>query len=300
MKNIKSIVTKAGACALAATVLLGSGALLKTAIVSAQAATDRQVVTDTAVSASSNPAKVLSASAESGSSPASSTIPNYNLSIAMGKTYGESDYQSQPTAKDLSMNQAAQIAAQDFTNIFGRDVIGSTVDMYFDAYSLNTDATILNTPAWDACFTLTNGMHFTVVLDSVTGQIYSASGDTDLTFAQQKEIEDSFKGLTQAQADAKKEALGKTGMEDAENLKKTVANDPVFEQTARDFVANKLQIGQIASVRAQDSDVKYSTSEVVTLSDGQAYVVQMDADHAVIRFNFYPGGVSDTGAINGF
>ncbi|MCL2344123.1 MAG: hypothetical protein FWC62_09585, partial [Firmicutes bacterium] len=285
------------ACVLALGVLLGSGALLKTLIVSAQTAADSQVIVDTAMpSTGGNPA-ALEAS-EPASSPTLSTadsIASQNDQTTGGQTH---DYKlnvveitpnpdlSRPSAKDLTKEQAAQIAARAVSDLFGRDVTGRTAEMFYTTiYSPSPSSSVLNTSVWQASFTLENGMNFLCTLDSVTGRLYVAAGDTDLSFAQRQSAAKNPDGLTDKQL---KQAGGDLWL-DADPA---ISHDPAFAQAARDFV-NKLGVGQIASVSAQDPNKEYSQAEIVTLTDGDAYYIGMDPAHALGLMQFYAGGFPD-------
>ena len=292
MKNMKPIAIKIGACVLALGVLLGSGALLKALIVSAQAAADGQVVVDTApTSIASNPLTTAANEPKPIPSPEPTDSPkDYRLNIVMFEPAispgPNAEGPMQPTAKDMTKEQAAQIAAQAVSDLFGRDVTGCTAEMFFSTiYSPNPSSSILNTSVWQASFTLGNGMNFLCTLDSVTGRLYVAAGDTDLSFAQRQAAAKNPDGLTDKQL---KQAGGDLWL-DADPA---ISHDPAFAQAARDFV-NKLGVGQIASVSAQDPNKEYSQAEIVTLTDGDAYYIGMDPAHALGLMQFYAGGFPD-------
>lgn len=107
-------------------------------------------------------------------------IPSYDSVIAKTPLdYEQQDYEvkfvgkAQPTAKDLTVAEAAELASQHLWSVFGAKLSGETIEVNY------TSATKTQPRAkWEATVKVNDNLSYDVMIDAVTGEIYSVGKRT--------------------------------------------------------------------------------------------------------------------------
>jgi hypothetical protein len=129
-------------------------------------------ITQTAYSAITNQTDMVAAAGNSQdlSGNSSSSIPAGYVKADYALQVGQ--YSSQPTAQDISREDAAERGAQDLWRVFGLDLSGKTIEMtYHPVTSTQPRAT------WTGIVTISANQSYYFDIDAVTGEVRSTHLD---------------------------------------------------------------------------------------------------------------------------
>ena len=220
-----------------------------------------------------------STSGQAASSEVSSAAGDYKLTVTLQDNSAKTGTSSQvrPGARDLTMEQAAQVMAQDIHDLFGADVQNSVVKMVYDYHASD------NTAGWLAYITLPDKTtHFNCRINSITGQV------TDIGIS----LTDPKTGVTIGPSSDKPDAA----------KVKALKADPALLQAAKDFVQNKLH-QQVTAAKIGDVDRSYLGTGYcvrvnVALPDGSGYGIDLQDDSTFLGFQFLPKGTTGIPSAN--